>query len=102
MNNRQSSRLLALLLVLTPLPILAEDATKDIEAATAHGDKVVLHANGRWEYVDIQKAQAAQEIAKQFPENQGCPPGYQGGYLGVGRCIPPGDKDFNRRSLSGK
>lgn len=30
-----------------------------------------------------------------------CPPGSQGGFFGT-RCIPPGDKDFNRGSLSGK
>lgn len=102
MTIRQFSPLLAVLLALAPVSVLAEEAAKDIEAATPNGDKVMLHANGRWDYVDTQKAQAAHEIARQFPENQGCPPGYQGGYLGVGRCIPPGDKDFNRRSFSGK
>ena len=30
-----------------------------------------------------------------------CPPGSQGGHFGT-RCIPPGDQDFNRGSLSGK
>jgi hypothetical protein len=91
-----------MLLALISSPALAEDTNKDIEAATPNGDKVVLHQNGRWEFVDTQKAQAARKIAEQFPENQVCPPGSQGGYFGIGRCIPPGDKDFNRRSLSGK
>lgn len=62
----------------------------------------MLHPNGRWEFIDEKKAIQAREIAKQFPENQGCPPGTQGGFLGFGRCIPIGDKDYNRGSLSGK
>jgi hypothetical protein len=89
-------------LMLSTTPALAGDAGKDVEAATANGDKVVLHPNGRWEFVDAQKAQEAKKVAEQFPENQVCPPGSQGGAFGIGRCIPPGDKDFNRRSLSGK
>ena len=63
------------------------------------GDKVVLHPNGRWEFVDAKKQTEAKKVADQFPENQGCPPGWQGGALGFGRCIPPGDKDFNRGSM---
>lgn len=71
-----------------------------IEATTSSGDRVLLHPNGRWEFVDEKKAEAARVVAKQFPENQGCPPGSQGGLLGFGRCIMPGDKDFNRGSLN--
>jgi hypothetical protein len=93
---------LFVLMLLASLPAWAGDAPKDIEAATSAGDKVVLHPNSRWEFVDAQKAEPARKVAEQFPENQGCPPGWQGGTLGLGRCIPPGDKDFNRRSLSGK
>lgn len=93
--------LLTLIALGSPLAY-ADDAAKDIEAATNNGDKVILHPNGRWEFVDAKKAQAAREIAQQFPENQVCPPGWQGGHFGFDRCIPPGDKDFNRRSLSGK
>lgn len=74
----------------------------DLKAATADGEQVVLHANGRWEFVDSKKAAQAAEVARRFPENQGCPPGTQGGYLGLGRCVPIGDKDFNRGSGSGK
>lgn len=77
-------------------------ADGDRQAATPDGDQVVLHANGRWEFVDTKKAAQAAEIAKQFPENQGCPPGTQGGLLGFGRCVPIGDKDYNRGSMSGK
>ena len=71
-----------------------------IEATTPSGDKVLLHPNGRWEYVDQRKAEQARAVARQYPENQGCPPGSQGGVFGIGRCIPPGDKDYNRGSLN--
>ncbi|HLD10203.1 MAG TPA: hypothetical protein VJB68_09180 [Methylophilaceae bacterium] len=81
---------------------IAEEAVIPIQATTANGDKVILHPNGRWEFVDVKKAAEAKEVAKQFPENQGCPPGTQGGLLGLGRCIPIGDKDYNRGSLGGK
>ena len=71
-----------------------------VEATTAHGDKVLLHPNGRWEYVDRKKADEARAVAQKYPENQGCPPGSQGGLLGFGRCIQPGDKDYNRGTLN--
>lgn len=84
----------------------AEEAAKnnatDITATSENGDQVVLHPNGRWEFVDAKKAVQAAAIAKQYPENQGCANGEQGGFLGIGRCIPVGDKDFNRGSGIGK
>ena len=83
-------------------PVLADELGKDLQAETSSGDQVILHPNGRWEFIDTKKAAEAKEVAKQFPENQGCPPGTQGGYLGLGRCIPIGDKDYNRGSMSGK
>ena len=78
----------------------AEPDGAPIEARTAQGDRVLLHPNGRWEYVDPKKAEQARKVAGQYPENQGCPPGTQGGWSGFGRCIPPGDKDYNRGSLN--
>jgi len=81
---------------------IAEEAASPIKATTVNGDQVILLPNGRWEFVDVKKAAEAKEVAKQFPENQGCPPGTQGGLLGLGRCIPIGDKDYNRGSMSGK
>ena len=81
---------------------VAEEAASPIQATTANGDKVILQPNGRWEFVDVKKAAEAKEVAQQFPENQGCPPDTQGGLFGLGRCIPIGDKDYNRGSLSGK
>lgn len=83
-------------------PVSAEEAGKDITAATPQGDQVILHPNGRWEFVDTKKAAVAKEVASQYVENQGCPHGTQGGFLGLGRCIAEGDKDFNRGSMSGK
>lgn len=91
--------LVVALAVFSAAPSFAQDARAPIEATTAAGDKVRLLPNGRWEFVDAQKAAAAREVAQTFPENQGCPPGAQGGFFGVGRCIMPGDKDYNRGSL---
>ena len=95
---------LSVLIALSTLsmPTLADEPGKELQAVTPSGDKIILHPNGRWEFIDTKKAAEAREVAKQFPENQGCPPGTQGGYLGLGRCIPIGDKDYNRGSMSGK
>lgn len=82
--------------------VIAAEAGQDITAKTAQGDQVVLHPNGRWEFIDTKKAAAAKEVANQYEENQGCPNGTQGGFLGFGRCISKDDKDYNRGSLGGK
>jgi hypothetical protein len=74
-----------------------------IEATTAAGEKVRLLPDGRWEYVDqarqaeARKTQAA--AAATQPASEGCPPGSQGGLFGIGRCIPPGDPQYNRGSM---
>ena len=81
------------------LPVSAQNKTSPVEAVTQSGEKVLLHPNGRWEYIDQRKAEEARKVAEQYPENQGCPPGAQGGLFGIGRCIMPGDKDYNRGSL---
>ena len=78
----------------------AEPVGAAVEATTAQSDRVLLHPNGRWEYVNPQKAAVARKTAEQYPENQGCPAGSQGGLLGFGRGIMPGDKDYNRGSLN--
>ena len=93
---------LAIMLGVLNLSALAADAEPKpaIEATTAAGEKVVLHPNGRWEFVDVQKQAEAKKVADQYPENKGCPAGWQGGLVpGISRCIPPGDKDYNRGSL---
>ena len=72
------------------------ESLDDVAATTASGEKVVLHPNGRWEFLDVQKQAVAKKVADQFPENKpnmACPPGAQGGYFG-GRCLLPGDRDY--------
>jgi hypothetical protein len=92
---------LATVLLALALPAsAAEPPNTPVEATTVTGDRVLLYPNGRWEYVNQEKAAAARKTAEQFPENQGCPPGSQGNFFGFGRCIPPGDKDYNRGSLN--
>jgi len=76
-----------------------KDAPALIQATTASGEKVVLHPNGRWWYVDTAKAEEAKKVADTFPENHTRPIDAQGCMFGFGRCIMPGDKDYNRGSL---
>lgn len=73
-----------------------------VAATTASGDKVLLYPNGRWEFADAKKAEVAKKQAGQYPENQMRPAEAQGGLMGVGRVIMPGDKDYNRGSLNPK
>jgi hypothetical protein len=97
------ARLLVSALLLYSAAVIADELPGEkVEATTAAGEKVILHPNGRWEYVDAVKAKAAKEIAQQYPENKTCPPGWRGGLMGIGRCVPPTDKDFNRGSMIGK
>ena len=91
---------MAVTIVFAVVPAAAQNAGPPIEATTAGGDKVLLHPNGRWEYADQKKAEQARAVAQQYPENQGCPAGSQGGLFGLGRCIQPGDKDYNRGTLN--
>ncbi len=72
-----------------------------VEATTAKGEKVRLHPNGRWEFVDAEKAEAAKKLAEQYPENRTRPIDAQGGWVG-GRLVMPGDPDYNRGSLNPK
>ncbi|WP_195742042.1 hypothetical protein [Methylobacillus flagellatus] len=72
----------------------AEEAPSPQHATTANGERVILNEDGSWQYADQEKTQPRQSV-------RDCPPGSQGGWFGT-RCIPPGDKDFNRGSLSRK
>jgi hypothetical protein len=81
---------------------MADGADKPIEAVTASGDKVLLHPNGRWEFVDPGKSAQAKKIADGYPENQARMPQAQGGLFGIGRAVMPGDKDYNRGTLNPK
>jgi hypothetical protein len=106
MNNPTRLLMTAIYALFFTMSAYAADSVtneaKPIQATTTQGDSVVLHPNGRWEFVDHKKAAVAKEVASQYEENQGCPNGTQGGFLGFGRCIPKDDKDFNRGSMSGK
>jgi len=87
---------------LCALPVLAAEELDrtPVEATTAKGEKVRLYPNGRWEYVSIDKQAAALKVAEQYPENKTRPVEAQGCIMGFGRCIMPGDKDYNRGSLN--
>lgn len=90
------------LLLVLAVPVAQAQGGELIEATTASGEKVRLHPNGRWEYLDAQKAAAAKTVADQYPENKLRPMDAQGCLFGIGRCIMPGDKDYNRGSLNPK
>lgn len=94
---RMCLRIALLAALVLPFPAVAQEL---IEATTVSGEKVRLHPNGRWEYVDAQKAAAAKVVADQYPENQLRPQAAQGCLFGIGRCIMPGDKDYNRGTLN--
>lgn len=94
---------LALTLACLGLSIQAQELDRrPVEALTVKGEKVLLHPNGRWEFVDAAKAAEAKKIADQFPENKTRPIEAQGGWFGVGRVVMPGDADYNRGSLNPK
>lgn len=94
---------IAILIVSVNLPAFAQqnapDAPGMVEATTAAGEKVLLHPNGRWEFVNTAKAAEARKVADTYPENHTRPVDAQGCLFGLGRCIMPGDKDYNRGSL---
>ena len=89
-------------LLMTTVALADELNRTPVEATTAKGEKVLLYPTGRWEYVEAAKAAAAAKVAEQYPENKVRPVDAQGGVLGLGRLIMPGDKDYNRGSLNPK
>lgn len=70
-----------------------------LDGTTAGGDRIRLYPTGRWEYVDAKKAEAARPAIEAYDKEKAME---QGGILGVGRKIKPGDPDYNRGSLGGK
>lgn len=94
--------ILAVMIGLNISNIYADEAHPDIEAKTIAGETVILHASGKWEFVNPQKAAIAKEIAIKLDPTANCPPGSQGMFLGLGHCILPGDKDYLIGSRSGK
>jgi hypothetical protein len=83
-------------------PLLALSADEDIAATTANGEKVILHANGYWEYVDEKKAAVTKAKLQELAKEEGCPRGTRPSFFGYGRCISVGDEVLKRGSLSGK
>lgn len=73
-----------------------------IEATTATGEKVRLYPTGKWEFVDVAKAAEAKKVADAFPENKVRHVDAQGGWFPGTKTLMPGDKDYNRKSMSGK
>jgi hypothetical protein len=68
-----------------------------IDATTASGEKVKLHADGRWEYADPVKAEPQKKAREAEQERERAA---QGGWFGFGRRIQEGDKDYNRGTLN--
>ena len=112
---------------LAALALGAAHAQTPVEATTPAGDRILLYPDGRWEYADPAKRAATPKApppAPATPQSAGaaptaagatpvaatttptgtgaCPPDAQGHLFWLGRCVPPGDKDYNRGSLSGK
>ena len=86
-------------------------APAPIEATTPAGDRILLYPDGRWEYADPAKRAASPKPAPPAAATRApatpvaagaCPPGSQGHLFGIGGCVVPGDRDYNRGSLSGK
>lgn len=89
----------------------AAHAQGALEATTSTGEKVRLLPDGRWEWVEPQKAAAqrserAAEAKRQDDVRQAelrRERGAQGGgQLGFGRTVYEGDRDYNRGSLNPK
>jgi len=88
---------LSLAVLLGPVGhLFAQD--QPLEATTATGEKVRLFANGRWEYVNEQKAAVQRQAAAAENERERSA---QGGWFGT-RRVYEGDKDYNRGSLNPK
>jgi uncharacterized membrane protein len=115
---------------LAVLALNAAHAQAPIETTTPAGDRILLYPDGRWEYADPAKRAASPKPAPPAAVAPGaapsagtpsagtpsaatpvaatpvaagaCPPDSQGHLFGLGRCVPPGDRDYNRGSMSGK
>ncbi len=106
--------------------VASATAQTPIEATTPAGERILLYPDGRWEYADPAKraatprpappavaapaatatatpaATATATPAAARTAAGACPPEAQGHVLWIGRCVLPGDADYNRGSLSGK
>ena len=77
----------------------ADDPGAPMAGTTASGDRIRLYPTGRWEYVDAKKAEAQRPAVEAYEKERSLE---QGGLLGIGRKVKPGDPDYNRGSLGGK
>ena len=78
-----------------------------VEATTANGEKVRLLPDGRWEWVEPQKAAVQQQQRREEDEQRQAElrrerSAQGGGVIGIGRTLYEGDKDYNRGSLNPK
>ena len=97
MGIRMKTLVMLVSLALPAGAVLAQEQA--IEAVTANGEKVRLFGNGRWEFVNEQKAVAQRQAVEADLARERSS---QGGFLGIGRRLYEGDKDFNRGSLNPK
>ncbi len=90
-------------------PLQAQNAV--LEATTSAGDRVRLLPDGRWEWVDGNKAalqRSEREVANRRQDEQRQAElkrernAQGGGLLGLGRTLYEGDKDYNRGTLNPK
>jgi hypothetical protein len=97
--GRTAALTIALLLA---TPAFAQEGARErqaseIQATTSAGEKVRLLPNGRWEYADEKKAEPQRKAQAEELERER---GAQGGWLGIGRKVYEGDKDYSRGSLN--
>jgi len=89
---------LVVALALLAAPAWAQKAaTEATTATTASGEKVKLYSDGRWEYADPVKAEPQKKAREAELDRERSS---QGGFLGIGRRVYEGDKDYNRGSLN--
>ena len=90
-------------------PLQAQNTV--LEATTSAGDRVRLLPDGRWEWIDGNKAalqRSEREVAARRQDEQRQAElkrernAQGGGLLGLGRTVYEGDKDYNRGTLNPK
>ena len=85
------------------LMLASAHAAEYFEATTQQGEPVRLFPNGRWEYVDVKKAEMQrQQVEKIEATDEATKPIAQGRLFGFGRRVAPGDPDYNRGTLNPK
>ena len=92
----KSGWLVLSLLAVTTCADVARAQDQGVEATTASGEKVKLFSNGRWEFVNQQKAAVQRQAVEVELERERSGQGF------LGRRIYEGDKDYNRGSLNPK